>query len=92
MNDNIKMSTAILEAFDDGIYVMNQDLVVEYMNNAMIAEFGQGVGKKCHELINQMDEKCPWCRSDEIFEGKKISREVYVPLVDKTYYLTELPF
>jgi two-component system NtrC family sensor kinase len=71
---------------------MNQDLVVEYMNNAMIAEFGQGVGKKCHELINQMDEKCPWCRSDEIFEGKKISREVYVPLVDKTYYLTELPF
>jgi hypothetical protein len=32
MNDNIKMSTAILEAFDDGIYVMNQDLVVEYMN------------------------------------------------------------
>jgi two-component system NtrC family sensor kinase len=39
-----------------------------------------------------MDEKCPWCRSDEIFEGKKISREVYVPLVDKTYYLTELPF
>jgi two-component system NtrC family sensor kinase len=78
------MSTAILEAFDDGIYVMNQDLVVEYMNNAMIAEFGQGVGKKCHELINQMDEKCPWCRSDEIFEGKKISREVYVLYRDIT--------
>ena len=92
MNDNIKMSTAILEAFEDGIYVMNQDLVVEYMNSAMIAQFGEGVGKKCHELINQSDEKCPWCRSDEIFEGKKISREVYVPQVDKTFYLTEIPF
>ena len=92
MDKNIKMSTAILEAFDDGIYVMNQDLVVEYMNSAMIAEFGDGIGKKCHELVNQTDEKCPWCRSDEIFEGKKISREVYVPVVDKTYYLTELPF
>ena len=45
MNDNIKMSTAILEAFDDGIYVMNQDLVVEYMNSAMVAQFGEGVGK-----------------------------------------------
>jgi two-component system NtrC family sensor kinase len=86
------MSTAILEAFDDGIYVMNQDLVVEYMNSAMIAEFGDGIGKKCHELINQTDEKCPRCRSDEVFEGKKISREVYVPVVDKTYYLTEIPF
>lgn len=92
MDKNIKMSTAILEAFDDGIYVMNQDLVVEYMNSAMIAQFGNGIDKKCHELINQSDEKCPWCRSDEIFEGKKISREVYVPLVQKTYYLTEIPF
>ncbi len=92
MENNITMSTAILEAFDDGIYVMNQDLVVEYMNSAMIAQFGDGIGKKCHELINQSDEKCSWCRSDEIFEGEKISREVYVPVVDKTYYLTEIPF
>jgi two-component system NtrC family sensor kinase len=91
MDKNIKMSTAILEVFDDGIYVMNQDLVVEYMNSAMMAEFGDGIGKKCHELVNQTDEKCPWCRSDEIFEGKKISREVYIPLVNKTYYLTEIP-
>jgi two-component system NtrC family sensor kinase len=86
------MSTAILEAFDDGIYVMNQDLVVEYMNSAMIAQFGEGVGKKCHELINQSDEKCPWCQSDAIFEGKKISREVYIPQFEKTYFLTEIPF
>jgi len=92
MKTNIKMSTAILEAFDDGIYVMNRDLVLEYMNSAMIAQFGEGIGKKCHEIINQTDEKCPWCRSDEIFEGEKISREVYVPLVDKTYHLTEIPF
>ena len=92
MDNNITMSTAILEAFDDGIYVMNQDLVVEYMNSAMISQFGDGIGKKCHELINQTDEKCPWCRSEEIFEGKKISREVYVPAVDRTYYLTEIPF
>jgi two-component system NtrC family sensor kinase len=71
---------------------MNQDLVLEYMNSAMIVEFGDGIGKKCHEVINQTNEKCPWCRSDEVFEGKKISREVYIPLIDKTYYLTEIPF
>ena len=92
MNNNIKMTTAILDAFDDGIYVMNRDLVVEYMNSAMIEQFGEGIGKKCHQLINQTDEKCPWCRSDEIFAGNKIRREVYVPRVDKTYYLTEIPF
>ena len=92
MDNKIKMTTSILEAFEDGIYVMNQDLTVEYMNSAMIAEFGDGVGWKCHELLNQTAEKCPWCRSDEIFEGKTLRREIHVPLVDKTYYLIEIPF
>ena len=92
MEKNHYITTAILEAFEDGIYVMNRDLVVEYMNKAMIAEFGEGVGKKCHQLINQSEENCPWCASDEVFAGKTVSREVFVPLVGKAYYLTEIPF
>jgi two-component system NtrC family sensor kinase len=86
------LTTAILDAFEDGIYVMNQDLVVEYMNSAMIAEFGDGVGKKCHQILNQSVDKCPWCQSDEVFKGRTVRREVYVPRVDKTYYLIEIPF
>ena len=91
MNKKIEMITAILEAFEDGIYVMNQDLKVEYMNSAMIADFGDGIGEKCHRLLNQTEDKCPWCQSDEVFKGKTIRREIYVPLVDKTYYLIEIP-
>jgi two-component system NtrC family sensor kinase len=86
-----KMTTAILEAFEDGVYVMNRDLEVEYMNSAMVAQFGDGVGKKCHQILNQTEDKCPWCRSDEVFEGKIIRQEIYVPLVEKTYYLIETP-
>ncbi len=92
MNKKVDLITAILDAFEDGIYVMNQDLRVEYMNSAMIADFGDGVGKKCHELLNQTEDKCPWCQSDEVFKGKTLRREIYVPLVDKTYYLIEIPF
>jgi two-component system NtrC family sensor kinase len=92
MDKRDKMTTAILEAFEDGIYVMNQDLVVEYMNSAMIANFGDGVGKKCHQLLNQSEDRCPWCQSDEVFKGKTVRREVHVPLVDKTFYLIEIPF
>ena len=92
MDPKTKITTSILDAFEDGIYVMNTDLTVEYMNSAMMADFGDGTGKKCYQLLNQTDEKCPWCRSDEIFEGKTIRREIYIPLVDKTYYLIETPF
>ncbi|MGB5748460.1 MAG: PAS domain S-box protein [Desulfobacterales bacterium] len=92
MDKKYDMITAILNAFEDGIYVMNKDLVVEFMNSAMIAEFGEGVGKKCHQLTNHSEEKCPWCLSDEVFAGNTVRREVYVRLVDKTYYLTEIPF
>jgi PAS domain-containing protein len=46
MDKNIGMSTAILEAFEDGIYVINQDFIIEYMNSTMVAEFGYGIGKK----------------------------------------------
>jgi len=92
MNKKTMMTTAILEAFEDGIYVMNQDLTVEYMNSAMIADFGEGIGKKCHQLLNHSETKCPWCRSDEVFEGRTVRREVYVPIVDKTFYLIEIPF
>ena len=91
MNNKLEMITAILDAFEDGIYVMNQDLTVVYMNSAMIADFGDGIGKKCHLLLNQTEDKCPWCQSDEVFQGKTVRREVYVPSVDKTYSLIEIP-
>ncbi len=91
MDQTAILTTEILDAFEDGIYVMNQELVVEYMNSVMIAEFGDGIGKKCHQLLNQSKEKCDWCRSDEVFKGETLRREVYVPLVDKTYYLIEIP-
>ena len=91
MDKKTKITAAILEAFEDGIYVMNKDLVVEYMNSAMITQFGDGVGKKCHQILNQTEDKCPWCKSDQVLEGKSIRREIYVPLIDKTYYLIEIP-
>lgn len=92
MKKQAKITNAILDAFEDGIYVMNQDLIVEYMNSAMISVFGDGIGKKCHRVLNQTEAKCPWCQSDEVFRGKTARREVYVPPVDKTFYLIEIPF
>jgi PAS domain S-box-containing protein len=84
--------TGILDAMVDGIYIVNEDYVVEFMNKAMIHVFGDGVGKKCHEVINHTATPCPWCRAREVFDNlQTIQEEVYVPTVDKTYNLLEIP-
>ncbi|MDX2453032.1 PAS domain S-box protein [Desulfosarcina sp.] len=84
--------TGVLDAMADGIYIVNDDYVVEFMNKAMIRVFGDGVGKKCHEVINHTAAPCPWCRAPEVFENRRNTHEeVYVPMVDKTYDLLEIP-
>jgi PAS domain S-box-containing protein len=84
--------TSILDAMADGIYIINADYVVEFMNTAMVQVFGDGVGRKCHEVINHTAAPCPWCQAKEVFDNRRsVQEEVYVPLVDKTYDLMEIP-
>ena len=87
-----QLLTDVLDAMADGIYIVNDDYVVEFMNKAMVRVFGDGVGKKCHEVINQTAAPCPWCRAKSVFENRRSTHEeVYVPIVDKTFDLLEIP-
>jgi len=84
--------TSVLDAMADGIYIINDQYVVEFMNKAMIRVFGDGVGKKCHEVVNQTKAPCPWCRGPVVFNDREsVQEEVYVPKVEKTYNLIEIP-
>jgi PAS domain S-box-containing protein len=82
---------SILDAIEDGIYIIDPDYTLEFMNKAMVRDFGEGIEKKCHQVINNRDEICPWCRAKEVFEGETIHWENHVPRLDKTYDLLELP-
>ena len=87
-----QLLTDVLDAMADGIYIVNDDYVVEFMNKAMVRVFGDGVGKKCHEVINQTAAPCPWCRAKSVFDNRRSTHEeVYVPLVEKTFDLLEIP-
>ncbi|MCU0599413.1 MAG: PAS domain S-box protein [Desulfobacterales bacterium] len=87
-----QMLTAILDTIEDGIYVVSRDYTIEFMNRSMMSLFGKGVGEKCHKVINNSIVRCPWCRSDQVFRGERLDWELYVPKVDKTFALTEIPF
>ncbi|OPX38561.1 MAG: PAS domain-containing sensor histidine kinase [Desulfobacteraceae bacterium 4484_190.2] len=82
---------SILDAIEDGIYIIDADYTLEFMNKAMVRDFGEGVGKKCHQVINNSDEICPWCRAKEVFNGETIRWEQHVPAIDKSYDFLEQP-
>jgi PAS domain S-box-containing protein len=92
MDKSKLMMTAILDTIEEGIYAISQDYTVEFMNRSMINLFGLGVGKKCHQVVNNSNVRCPWCRSEQVFKGERLDWELYVPKVDKTFALTEMPF
>jgi two-component system NtrC family sensor kinase len=87
----LMLLASIFDAMVDSIYIIKDDYTIEFMNKAMIKEFEDGKGKKCYQWINHLDEVCPCCRAKEVFAGKTVYWEKYVPKTDKTYELVELP-
>ncbi len=86
-----KRLTTILQAMEDGIYIINEDFVLEFMNKSMIRDFGEGLGRKCYQVINHLDQVCPWCRAKEVFSGETVRWEHHAAWAGKTCDLTELP-
>lgn len=81
-----------MDALEDGIYIVGEDLVVEYMNRSMVKIFGEGLGRKCFEVINGQDGICPWCHHDKVIAiGVERHSEVYIPRVGLSFHLVELP-
>lgn len=81
-----------MDALGDGIYIVGEDLIVEYMNKFMVNLFGEGIGRKCYEAINRQDSVCPWCCHKEVFEaGEERHSEVYIPHIGRSFNLVELP-
>lgn len=91
MDKETERLTSILEVMEEGIYIIKQDYTVELMNKALVNTFGEGTGKKCYQVMNRCDEICPWCRAPEVFDGEMLYWKLYVPTVDRTYNVTELP-
>lgn len=82
----------VLNAMEDGIYISREDYTIEFMNHSMVKQFGDGTGKKCYEVVNASDVLCPWCKVREVFEkGDTVYSEIYIPRVDKTFRIIEVP-
>jgi PAS domain S-box-containing protein len=90
--NNVPQLIEALEAFEDGIYIINKEYTIVYMNKAMKQIFGNGVKKKCYEFINKEKNVCPWCHYDKVFKnGNNHYGEIFIPSAEKSFYFIEVP-
>lgn len=82
---------SILDAMAASAYIISDDYTVEFMNKTALTTFGQGVGKKCYEVIANGGNICPWCRAKDVFEGETLRWEHSFIHLDKTFEIYELP-
>ena len=55
----------IFESIEDGIYIVNQQYDIQYVNHVLVKDFGYYEGRKCYEYFHDRDEVCPWCKNHQ---------------------------
>ena len=91
MKNNLHKLSTIFEAMADGVYIVNQDFTIEYMNSVMVDNFCDGVGKKCYEILEKRNEVCIYCEAGRVFKGETLRQELYNKRADKFYDIVEIP-
>lgn len=81
----------ILNAMENGVYIVNARYEIEYVNPVIEREFGRVDGRRCYEYFHDRENACPWCSFSQVFAGKTVRWEWYSHKVGKTYDLFDVP-
>lgn len=87
-----RMLSTILDAMEDGVYIVNTNHEVTYTNQAMLTQFGPVQGRKCYQYLHDREEPCPWCKIEAVLEGESIRRNRYSLKNQRTYDYIGTPF
>jgi PAS domain S-box-containing protein len=81
----------IFESIEDGIYIVNRQYDIQYVNSVLVKDFGYYEGRKCYEYFHDRDEVCPWCKNQDVWAGKTVRWEWYSFKNERTYDLIDTP-
>lgn len=82
----------ILDHVPDGIYIANQDYLIEYANPAVKNVYGNFEGKKCFEYFEASDTPCKTCNLSEIKNGRTVRSTYQSNATGRIFDSVEAPF
>ncbi|MCD4743566.1 MAG: PhnD/SsuA/transferrin family substrate-binding protein [Desulfobacteraceae bacterium] len=63
-----KQLLSMFDGIDEVVYVADPNTYeMLYMNSPAKKHWGDGVGQKCHYVLQKLDSPCPFCTNDRIF-------------------------
>ena len=63
-----KQFISMFDGIDEVVYVADPHThEILYMNDPAKKHWGDGAGKKCHKVLQNLDSPCPFCTNDRIF-------------------------
>jgi PAS domain S-box-containing protein len=68
---------SILNTMTDYCFIVSKDFRIEFLNKAVIEEFGDQTGKICYEAFFNEKRPCPWSKMKEVQKGKTVRWEHY---------------
>jgi len=79
-NYNFQQYLDVIDDINIGLFVVDEDYCIRYMNNSMIGWFGNQTGKTCYSSVAKLDKPCSYCKIKEvIIENKKAIYEPETP-------------
>ncbi|OGI32536.1 MAG: hypothetical protein A2420_03100 [Candidatus Moranbacteria bacterium RIFOXYC1_FULL_44_13] len=82
----------ILNKMEDGVYIVNREYNISYINPALKKYFGQNIERqKCFEYLHGRKSPCPWCVNKEVFSGKSVRWECFFENLNRTFDIIETP-
>ncbi len=79
-NYNLQQYMDVIDKIDIGIFVVDDDFTVRFMNNTMKKWFGDQTNKTCYSSVVNLDKPCSYCKLHEVIhENKKVVYEPTTP-------------
>ena len=83
----------IIESFGGEIYTCSEEHIIEYANYEAKRKYDcNPIGKKCYTILYGLDQRCPWCQNEKLFqERKEIETEILNPKDNRWYRVIVTP-
>ncbi len=66
---------SILNGMGESIYIVNEDLNIEFQNNLFLKLFGNNKGKKCYKTIFKRNDPCLHCQISKALRTNSIQQK-----------------